>query len=101
MTIVYSPRSLRDIDGIRASIQNPSPRGAHKVSLAIEYTIQLCALNPRAASKTDEPNVYRRALGRYRYTIFYRALANDTGIEIARVIYSGLVKDLRKVPDDD
>ena len=101
MRIVYAPRALRDIDDILAYIRKRSPRGAHNVSLAIEYTIGMCALSPRAASKTDEPRLYRRALGKYRYTIFYRVLADDEGIEIARVIHSSRVKSLSKAPDRD
>lgn len=101
MKIVYAARALRDIDEILAYIQQRSPRGAHSVSLAIEYTIRTCALNPRAVGKTDEPNVYRRALGKYRYTVFYRVLPNDEGIEVARVVNSGRVKDLRRMPSAD
>ena len=59
----------------------------------------LCALNPRAIGKTDEPNLYRRPLGKYRYTIFYRVLPGDTGIEVARVVHGARVKNIRKVPD--
>jgi plasmid stabilization system protein ParE len=93
MKITYAPRALRDIDDILAYIYKRSPRGAHAVSLAIEYTIQMCALNPRAVGRTDEPNVFRRPLGKYRYTIFYRVLPNDEGIAVARV------KNLRSLPD--
>jgi plasmid stabilization system protein ParE len=98
MKVVYAPRALRDIDEILAYIQKRSPRGAHSVSLAIEYTIHTCALNPRAVGKTDVPNLYRRALGKYRYTIFYRVLPKDEGIEVARVVHSARVKNLRKLP---
>lgn len=90
-----------DIDEILAYIHTRSPRGAHSVSLAIEHTIHMCALNPRATGKTDEPNVYRRPLGSYRYTIFYRTLANDEGIEVARVVHSARVKNLRRLPDPE
>ena len=100
MKVVYAPRALRDIDEILAYIQRRSPRGAQSVSLAIEYTIHMCALNPRAGAKTDEPDVYRRPLGKYRYTIFYRLLAGN-GIEIARVTHGARVKDLSKLPTDD
>ena len=99
MRIIYAPRALRDIDGILAYIHKRSPRGAHSVSLAIEYTIHLCALNPRATGRTDEPDVYRRPLGKYRYTIFYRARAGDDSIEVVRVVHSARVKSLRKVPE--
>jgi plasmid stabilization system protein ParE len=101
MRVVYAPRALRDIDDILAYIHKRSARGAHSVSLAIEYTVHMCALNPRATGKTDEPNVYRRPLGKYRYTIFYRVLPNEDGIEVARVIHSARVRDLRRLPDQD
>jgi len=100
MRIVYAPRALRDIDEILAYIRQRSPRGAHAVSLAIEHTIQLCALSPHASGKTDEPNVYRRRLGKYRYTIFYRALVHKGVVEIVRVIHSSRVRSLDKLPDD-
>jgi plasmid stabilization system protein ParE len=70
MRIVYAPRALRDIDEILAYIHERSPRGARNVSLAIEHTIRVCALNPDAAAKTDEPNLFRRSRSKYRYTIF-------------------------------
>ena len=99
MKIVYAPRALRDIDEILAYIHERSPRGAHNVSLAIEHAINMCALSPRALGKTDEPGVYRRALGKYRYTIFYRVLADEEGIEVARVVHSARVKNLRQIPE--
>jgi toxin ParE1/3/4 len=100
MKVVYAPQALRDIDNILAYIQERSPRGAHNVSLAIEHAIQMCALNPRAGARTDEPNVYRWPLGRYRYTVFYRALPTSDQIEVARVIHSARVKNLRRLPQD-
>lgn len=101
MKVVYSPRALRDIDGILDYIHQRSPRGAHSVSRAIEYTIHMCALNPRSGPRTDEPNVYRRPLGKYPYTIFYRAITDDDGIEIARVVHGARVKSLDQLPEDD
>jgi hypothetical protein len=47
------------------------------------------------------PNLYRHPLGKYRYTVFYRVLPNDEGIEVARVVHSARVKNLRKAPEDD
>jgi plasmid stabilization system protein ParE len=101
MKIVYAPRALRDIDDILAYIHKRSPSGAQSVSVAIEHTIHLCALNPRAVGKTDEPDLYRRALGKYRYTIFYRVLPGHAGIQVARVVRSSRVRNLRKVPSDN
>jgi plasmid stabilization system protein ParE len=101
MKVVYAPRALRDIDDVLAYIHQRSPIGARNVSLAIEYTIHTCALNPRTGTKTDEPDVYRRPLGKYRYTIYYRPLAGDDGIEVARVIHGARIKDLDNLPDDE
>lgn len=98
MKVVYASRALRDVDEILSYIQRRSPRGAHSVSLAIEYAIDMCALNPRLGARTNEPNVYRRPLGTYRYTIFYRLRENS--IEIVRVIHGARVRDLGQLPDD-
>ena len=100
MKIAYAPRALRDIDEILAYIQERSPRGAHSVSLAIEYAVQMCALNPRAAGRTNDPEVYRRPVGRYRYTVFYRAGTARDGIEVIRVLHSARIRDLHQVPDE-
>ena len=98
MNVVYAPQALREIDEISSIIKGRSSRGAHNVSLAIEHTIRMCALNPRTGTMTDVPNVFRRPLSRYRYTIFYRALAGGDGIEVARVIYGTRVKSLNEMP---
>ncbi len=99
MRIVYAPRALPGIEEILEYIHARSPRGAHRVSLAIEYAIEMCALNPYASGKTDEPDVYRRPLGgKCRYTIFYRTLPHRQGIEAGRVVHSARVKNLRIIP---
>ena len=101
MKVVYAPRALRDIDGILAYIHKQSPAGAHSVSLAIEYTIHASALNPRTGSRTNVSGLYRRPLGKYRYTVFYRALPSDEGIEVVRVVHGARVKNLDRMPEDD
>jgi plasmid stabilization system protein ParE len=101
MKVIYSRRALRDIDEILAYVRKRSASGALNVALAIEHQLRTCALNPRGSPKTDEPNVYRSPLGKYRYTIFYRAPPGAQGIEVVRVVYSGRVKNLRKIPDGD
>jgi plasmid stabilization system protein ParE len=99
MKIAYAPRALRDVEEILAYTHNRSPRGAHNVSIAIEHAIRMCALHPNAAAQTDEANVRRRPLGKYRYTIFFRALAGHEGIEVIRVVRSARVRSLGKVPE--
>ena len=96
MKVVYAPKALRDISGILEYIHMRSPRGARNVSLAIEHSIQACALTPRAGGRTDEPNVYRRPLGKYRYRIFDRT--RDDGIEVVRVVRIARVKRVSAVP---
>ena len=59
----------------------------------------MSALHPLTGAKTDEPNLYRRPLGKYRYTIFYRTAAE--GIEVVRVIHGARVKVLNKLPKDE
>jgi len=100
MKIVYASRALRDINDILAYINKRSPQGARSVSPAIEHRIRMCAINPHASGITDEPGVYRRPLGRYRYTIFYRVLLRGEGIEVARVIHGARVGNLRRMPND-
>jgi plasmid stabilization system protein ParE len=75
MKVVYAPRALRDIDAIPPISKSAAQAAPENVSLAIEYTIHACALNPHAGARTDQPNAYRRPLGKYRYTIFYSAQA--------------------------
>jgi plasmid stabilization system protein ParE len=101
MKVIYAPQALRDVDDILAYIQKRSPAGARNVSVAIERAVEACALNPRTGAKTDEPEVYRRPLNKYRYTIFYRVLADVDAVEIARVIHGARVKNLRRLPRDD
>ena len=71
------------------------------MALAIEHTVKICAQNPRAASSTAIPTLYRRALRKYRYTIFFRVLGQSQGIEVVRVVHSSRVNDLRKLPAKD
>jgi toxin ParE1/3/4 len=100
MRLVYAPRALVDIDDILTYIKTRNPQAARNVSLAIEHTMNLCALNPYMGVRTDEPNLYRHPLTNFRYTIFYRVDAIRDVVEIARVIHGARVKDLNRLPDD-
>jgi plasmid stabilization system protein ParE len=71
------------------------------VSLAIEHATELCALSPYAGTKTDEPNVYRHPLSKYRYTIFYRVDAARDIVEIAHVTHGARVRDLGRMPEGE
>ena len=97
MKIVYAPRALRNIGEILEYIHTRSPSGARNVSPAIEHSIRACGLAPRAGGRTDEPGVYRRPLGKYHYTVFYRPQGD--GSEVVRVAHSARVRRLTSVPD--
>lgn len=99
MKLVYAPRALRDIDEILTYMHERSPQGAHNVSFAIEHTAHVCAESPRGGAATDEPNVYRWPLSKYRYTIFYRHKLNSDEVEIVRVVSGARVRNLRRVPE--
>lgn len=99
MKLVYTPRALRDIDEILAYIHQRSPQGAHNVSFAIEHTAHVCAESPRGGAPTDEPNVYRWPLSKYRYTIFYRYESSSDKVEIVRVVSGARVRNLRQIPE--
>ena len=98
--IVWSPRALRDLDDILSYIQERSPQGAHNVSLAIERSVGICARHPHLGLKTDEPGLFRWPLGAYRLTFFYRPLTTEPGIEIARLLRSGRIRDLARMPEE-
>lgn len=100
MKVTYAPRALRDVDEILAYIQERSPSGAHNVSVAIERAVEACALNPRSGTRTDEPDVYRHPLRKYRYTIFYRVPSNADAVEVVRVVHGARVRSLRRPPTD-
>lgn len=57
MKVVYAERARQDISDIYDSIAKRSERLA-------EF--------PFASAATDEPNLFRRPLTKYRYAIFYR-----------------------------
>ena len=101
MTVVWSPRALRDLDDILGYIQQRSPQGAHNVSLAIERSVGICARHPHLGVKTDEPDVFRWPLGAYRFTFFYRHVANKPDIEIVCLMRSGRITNLGQVPPDE
>lgn len=100
MKLVYARRALRDIDELLAYIRSRSEQDAHNVSIAIEHAIGLCVANPYIGAKTDEPDLFRYPLSRYRYTIFYRVNEGRDVLEVVRVIHAARLRDLGKPPGD-
>ena len=74
---------------------------AQRVETLIRSKCEGLAYFPLASEATDEPNVRRLPLVRYPYTIFYRIDAARNLVEIARVIHSARIKNLRRLPDMD
>ena len=101
MTTRYAPQARRDVTKILDYLTKRNPSGADKVALAIEHAVMVCAANPGAASSTGVATLYRRALQKYRYTIFFRTLIDSQDIEVVRIVHSSRVKNLRKLPTKD
>ena len=101
MEIAYAPQAIRDIEEILASTRMRSPSGATTLLHAIERAVEFCAEYPRTGGRTNRTDTFRRALGKYRYTIFYRIVRGDLEIEILRVVRSSRVRNLEKVPETD
>ena len=100
LDVRFSPRAVADLQSIRAYLIERSPKGAERVRQAIVATIDHCAEYPQTGNKTDRPGVLRVPLHRYRFTIFYRLSADGQSLELLRVLRSGRVKTLRKMPGD-
>jgi toxin ParE1/3/4 len=100
MKIVYAERARRDIGQIFENISAHSPDAAQRVEATIRVQCERLAAFPYAAVATDEPGIFRIPIVRYPYTVFYRVNAAKGRIEIARVVHSARIKDLRRRPDD-
>lgn len=98
MKLVYAPRALRDIDEILSYIAERSPQGARNVSLAIEHAASFCARHPKAGGRTNRKDLYRHSLAKYRLTMFYRWQDSGETTQIVRVVRSGRVRNLRRIP---
>ena len=78
-----------------------SPQSAERVRKAIVQAIDRYGDDPRIGSKTDELDVFRLPLRKFRYTIFYRLLPAGEGIEIARIGHGSRVKMLETLPTEE
>ena len=99
MRLIYAERAISDIAGIYDMITVDSVASAQRVEDAIRARCEELADFPLASSTTDEPDIRRRAVTRYPYTIFFRFRARIAAVEIARVIPGIQVRDLEHMPD--
>ena len=101
MKVVYSERARHDIADIYDSITPHSSAAAQRVEDFIRSTAKRLADFPYASVATDEPNVRRLPLVRFPYTIYCRVDAVCDFVEIARVIHSARIRDLRRLPETE
>lgn len=101
MKLVFSERARQDVAEIYSYNAKRSTISAQRVEDAIRKACDLVAEFPLAAVETNEPGVRRTVVLRYPYTIFYRMSADQSAVEIARIVYSARVKALDTIPDDN
>jgi len=77
VSLRYSPRARRDIDGIHDWIAKDRPRAATAVVAAIRKTAALLADYPRVGRETDIPGVRMLPVGRYPYLVYYKIADGD------------------------
>ncbi len=101
MMVVYSERARADIAAIFDHIATDNHRAAMRVENSIRTACEGLARYPRAGVPTDEPNIRRRPLVRYPYTIFYRINEAQQRVEIARVVHAARVRSLGQLPSEE
>lgn len=98
MRLVFAERARQDIDDIYNAIAASNPAAALRVVRAIRSQCELAADFPFASAATDEPDVRRLPIVRLPYTIFFRVRPGRDVVEIARILHSARVTDLRQMP---
>lgn len=72
MNVRFSPRSLKDLDDIRAYIERDNPRAAWVVASFIKRSIALLQDWPYHGRATDTKDVRRQVVMNYPYVVYYR-----------------------------
>ena len=101
MMVVFAERARQDIRGIYDSIVNHDRAAAQRVENAIRAECERLGLFPFASVATDEPNVRRVPLVRYKYSIYCRVNEDRGIVEIVRVIHAARIENLDEVPGND
>jgi toxin ParE1/3/4 len=76
MNVVYSPRAMRDLQGISAYLVERNPTGAANVLGAIKSSIETLSFFPQIGRVVDDAEHRRLPVLRYPYLIYYR-IADD------------------------
>ena len=98
MKLEWHPTALKDVDEILDQVRSRSLSGAANVSVSIERAAQRCASWPFASARTGMRDVFRYPLTDRRIAIFYKVHAARDTVEILRVVRSGRIKSLRRMP---
>jgi plasmid stabilization system protein ParE len=80
MIVRYSRRAYSDLAGILDYIEERSPRGAHKVKLAIKRTIETIGRNPNIGHPTGRGATRGSPVGRYPYLVYWTVEADEVSI---------------------
>jgi toxin ParE1/3/4 len=77
MNVVYAPRALRDLIGIRSYLVERNPAGAANVLGAIKSSIDTLSFFPQIGRLVDDAGHRRVPVLRYPYLIFYRIAGDE------------------------
>jgi plasmid stabilization system protein ParE len=80
MIVRYSRRAQSDLASILDYIEERSPRGAHKVKVAIKRTIETIEQNPNLGHPTGRGGTRGSPVGRYPYLVYWTIEANEVWI---------------------
>jgi toxin ParE1/3/4 len=77
MNVVYSPRAMRDLQGISAYLVERNPRAATNVLSAIKSSIETLSFFPQIGRLIDNVGPRRLPVLRYPYLIYYRVAEDE------------------------
>lgn len=98
MKVVYARRVQTDIGEIFDYISSQDVAVALAIEAEIRAACDGVGLFPYANSPTDIAHVYRMPLPQRGFTIFNRVKRQQSSVEIARVVRSARVRNLRRMP---
>lgn len=83
MKLQYTPRAIRDLDGIRKYIEKDNPSAAWVVASFIRRSIRSLEDMPYQGRATETEDVRRLTVMNYPYVVYYRV--KDTSVAVLSV----------------
>lgn len=83
--VIYSPRAIRDVQGIAKWIAQDNPSAAMRVVDDIDRVLRLIAPSPMAGEDVGQLMPGLRRTTRGSYVLYYRPA--DHGIDVVRVVH--------------